>query len=404
MSDGPPHPATEGARPLVAVDATPRVLLPHLRAAWEGGPAVLPVDPRLPTRARGALVAAMAPGGAVRDDSVVALPGLPVHDDTVVVVTTSGSTGVPRGVELSRRALEAAVRAGLARTASDPQVPWLACLPASHVGGLLVLLRSLVTGTPAIVHDGFDAAAVAAEPGPLHVALVPTMLQRLLAAGADPTRWATVLLGGARVPEALVAAVPQAVRTYGMTETCGGCAYDGVPLDGVRIAEGPGGRLRIAGPTLMTGYRPGGGGVDLDGWLTTDDVGAIRPDGRVEVLGRADDVVVTGGEKVVAGLVAARLEAHPAVAEAEVVGVPDEEWGQRVVAVVVPAQVGAVLSLALLRSFVADAMPRYAAPQDLVVVNALPRLPSGKVDRRALAASLSRGRSPAGGHPAAAGA
>jgi O-succinylbenzoic acid--CoA ligase len=392
VSAEPPHPPTRGGRALLAVDATPRVLLPHLRAAWAGGPAVLPVDPRLPTRARGALVAALSPGGAVRDDGVVALPGTPVADDTVAVVTTSGTTGPPRGVELSRAALEAGVRLGLRRTAADPDVPWLACLPAAHVGGLLVLLRAVVTGTDPILHDAFDAAAVAALERPAHLAVVPTMLRRLLAAGADPARWATVLVGGARMPADLAAAVPTAVSTYGMTETAGGCVYDGVALDGVRVAEGPDGRLRIAGPTLMTGYRPGGGGLDADGWFTTSDIGAVAADGTVTVRGRADDVVVSGGEKVVTTEVAARIEAHPAVAEAEVIGVPDPEWGQRVVAVVVPAEVGAILSLALLRSFVADAMPRYAAPQDLVVVNSLPRLPSGKVDRRALVAAVTADR------------
>ena len=364
------------------------MLLPRLREAWDGGPAVLPVDPRLPTRARGAVIARLQPGGTVRDDGIVSLPGAPVADDTVVVVTTSGSTGAPRGVELSRSALDASVRLGLDRTGADPDVPWLACLPASHVGGLLALLRAIVTGTDPVVHDGFDAGAVAAIEGPVHLALVPTMLRRLLAADADPSGWGTVLIGGARMPEDLAAAVPTAVRTYGMTETSGGCVYDGVPLDGVEVVEGADGRLRISGPTLMSGYRPGGGGLDDDGWFTTSDIGTVGADGHVQVLGRADDVIVTGGEKVVAAQVAARIEAHPAVAEAEVIGIPDQEWGQRAIAVVVPAQVGAILSLALLRSFVADAMPRYAAPQDLVVVNALPRLGSGKVDRQALRAAL----------------
>jgi O-succinylbenzoic acid--CoA ligase len=281
--------------------------------------------------------------------------------------------------------LETAVAAGLARSGSDPAVPWVACLPPAHIGGLLVLLRSLVTGTSAITFDGFDAAAVAALPGPVHLAVVPTMLRRLLDAGADPARWATVLVGGARTPDDLAERVPQVIRTYGLTESGGGVVYDGVPLEGVQVAEGPAGRLRIGGPTLMDGYRSDeAGGVDADGWITTGDIGTVAADGRVTVLGRADDVIVTGGEKVVAAQVAALLEAHPAIAEAEVVGVPDPEWGQRAVAVVVPAQVGAVLSLALLRSFVADQLPRYAAPQELVVVNRLPRLPGGKVDRAAL--------------------
>ncbi len=342
---------------------------------------------------RGALVAALKPGAIVKPGGTVSLPGAtPVGPDVLAVVPTSGSTGMPKGVVLSRRALQASVTAGLQRTAADPAIPWVSCLPVSHVGGLLVLLRAIETGTEPILFDTFDADAIAALPGPVHLAVVPTMLRRLLDAGADPSRWSSILVGGARMPADLAERLPQAVRTYGMTETAGGCVYDGVPLDGVQVVEGPGGRLRLGGPTIMDGYRLAvPTGVDADGWFTTSDIGTVADDGTVQVLGRADDVIVTGGEKVVSAQVAARLEEHPAVAEAEVIGVPDPEWGQRAVAVVVPAQVGAVLSLTILRSFVSDAMPRYAAPQDLMVVNRMPRLPSGKVDRQALLHAITAG-------------
>lgn len=384
---------TRGSRPLVAVESTPQAMLPALRAAWTGGPAVLPLDASLPPKVRSRLLLATTPGAIARPDGLVSLPGgTPVADDTVVVVPTSGSTGPPKGVELGRGALEASVRSGLARTGADPAVPWLCCLPVSHVAGILVLLRAIVTGTPPIVHDGFDAGAVAAVAGPVHLATVPTMLRRLLDAGARPERWASVLVGGARLPAGLREQVPSLTATYGMTETSGGCVYDGRPLDGVRVAADDLGRLRIGGPTLMLGYRGAPtSGLDADGWFTSNDLGRVEADGTVVVLGRADDVIVTGGENVLASQVEARLEAHPAVAEAVVVGVPDPEWGQRLVAVVVPEQVGAVLSLALLRSFVAESMPRHAAPQAVQVVNALPRLRGGKIDRVAVQRAAQRG-------------
>lgn len=386
MSDAADHDPTAPGRLLLAVEGSPHTLRPHLRDAWEGGPAVLPLDPRLPPRARGALVAALKPGAIVRPGGLVELPGgVPVPGDVVAVVATSGSTGTPKGVMLTRAALEASARLGLRRTSADPRVPWLCCLPVSHIGGLLVLVRGLITGTAPVLCDTFDVTAVAAVDQPVHLAVVPTMLRRLIAADVDTAGWRTVLVGGARVPAGLRDAVSGTVATYGMSETSGGCVYDQQPLDGVTVTAGPDGRLRIGGPTLMAGYRLAArSGLDHDGMFTTDDIGEVAVDGTVTVLGRADDVIVTGGEKVVATQVAHRISQHPAVAEAAVIGVPDPGWGQRAVAVVVPAQVGAVLSLALLRSFVVDTMPRYAAPQELLVVNALPCLANGKVDRLAL--------------------
>lgn len=380
-------------RPLLAVEASPSAMTAALRDAWAGGPAVLPLDPRLPPRSRGALVADLKPGLIRKPGGMVSLPGgTGVPDDVVAVIPTSGSTGAPKGVMLTKSALEASVTKGLERTGADPAVPWLCCLPVSHVAGILVLLRGMVSGTPALLHDEFDPEAIAALSQRVHLAVVPTMLRRLLDVGADSSRWGTVLIGGARMPDDLSQRVPTATVTYGMTETAGGCVYDGTPLEGVEVDTTDNGRLRIGGPTVMRGYRTAPGAPEVpglvDGKFVTADVGEVDATGHVTVLGRADDVIVTGGEKVVAAQVARRLEEHPAIVEAEVVGVPDPEWGQRAVAVVVPAQVGAVLSLAILRSFVADAMPRYAAPKDLVVVNTMPRLPSGKVDRVALKRAL----------------
>jgi O-succinylbenzoic acid--CoA ligase len=172
------------------------------------------------------------------------------------------------------------------------------------------------------------------------------------------------------------------VATYGMSETCGGCVYDGMPLDGVAVALSAEGRIRLAGPVLFDGYE---GRPDLtaealrDGWFVTSDVGRLDEDGRLQVLGRVDDVLLSGGVNVPAPAVAARLRAHPDVTEAEVVGVPDDEWGQRVVAFVVGS-----IDLDTAREWVSAVHPRSWDPRELRKVDAVPLLHNGKVDRRAL--------------------
>jgi O-succinylbenzoic acid--CoA ligase len=179
------------------------------------------------------------------------------------------------------------------------------------------------------------------------------------------------------------AAGARVITTYGMTETCGGCVYDGVPLDGVSARTGGDGRIRIAGPVLFSGYRlaAGAAAAALDGgWFVTSDLGAFDEAGRLTVRGRADDVINTGGEKVVAGEVAAVLEGCPGVREAVVVGRPDPEWGERVTAVVVPADPAAPPGLDGIRAHVRRSLPAAAAPGELVLVAAIPLLPSGKPD------------------------
>jgi o-succinylbenzoate---CoA ligase len=243
---------------------------------------------------------------------------------------------------------------------------------------------------------------VLAASGCAHVSVVPTQLRRLL--DTDPgAAWArgftSVLLGGAAAPAALVGAARAAgvpvVTTYGMSETCGGCVYDGRPLDGVTVATGDDGRIRISGPALFSGYRlrPDLTAAAMDGaWFVTSDLGAVRPDGRLTVRGRADDVIITGGENVVAGEVAALLETCPGVREAAVVGRPDPEWGERVVAVIVPDNPAQPPTLDLLCRHVRERLPRYALPRELVLRPAMPMLPSGKPDLE----TLRREQSPAG--------
>jgi O-succinylbenzoic acid--CoA ligase len=365
-------------RPLHAVPADPRTLLGPLAAALAGtGPAVLPVDPSLPPARLRRLLDELKPGS-------------PVGDGTAVVIATSGSTGRPKGVELSAAALLASARASLDRIGARPGERWLCCLPVSHVAGIQVLVRSLVSGTEPLTVGRLDARSVASCGG-AHVSLVPTQLRRLLDDGAELSAFGIILAGGAGAPGGLLeraaAAGGRVVTTYGMTETCGGCVYDGLPLDGVRVQTGPDGRIRIAGPVLFTGYRNQPAltsEVLADGWFRTSDLGFVDASGRLTVRGRADDVINTGGEKVVAAEVAAVLETCPGVRSAVVMGRPDDEWGERVTAVVVPADPAAPPGLGALREHVRRVLPPAAAPRELMLVPEMPLLPSGKPDVLAL--------------------
>ncbi|HLI37672.1 MAG TPA: AMP-binding protein [Streptosporangiaceae bacterium] len=404
-------------------------LLGLLAAALDGsGPAILPLDPDIaPARMRG-IIEAFAPAAIETADGITpirsAYPAarpVPVAGGTAVVIATSGSTGRPKGVELSAAALLHSARASLARIGAKHGERWLCCLPVTHIAGIQVLVRSLLSGTVPVIAEKLNGR-VLAQSGCSHVSVVPTQLRRLLrahvpaaggeaggAAGTPVTGgaaaglagahapgapWASfrsVLLGGAAAPAGLVAAAREAgipvVTTYGMSETCGGCVYDGVPLDGVSVATGDDGRIRIAGPVLFTGYRlqPGLTAAALsDGWFVTSDLGRLDASGVLTVRGRADDVINTGGEKVVAAEVASVLEDCPGVREAVVVGRPDPEWGERVTAVVVPADRSRPPGLEMLRQAVRARLPRYAAPRELVLLDALPMLASGKPDLEAL--------------------
>ena len=357
-----------------------------LAKALDGtGPAILPLDATLPAPRLRQLTDAIAPDAGVAED-------------TAVVIATSGSTGEPKGVELSAAALCHSARASLARlgAAADGDAGgWLCCLPVTHVAGLQVLVRSLLSSSERTVAPTLTATALS-ESGCSYVSVVPTQLVRLLdepGGAAALAQFAAVLVGGAAAPAGLLgrarAAGVRVVTTYGMSETCGGCVYDGVPLDGVTVRTAGDGLLRISGPVLMNRYR---GGPDLGDEFVTADLGYVR-DGRVVVRGRADDVINTGGHKVVPGEVAAELESCPGVLEVVVVGRADPEWGQRVTAVVVPADPADPPSLELLRTHVSKRLPRYACPSEVVLTRAIPVLASGKPDLASLkAAGTLRGR------------
>ncbi|MCK9792714.1 AMP-binding protein [Isoptericola sp. 4D.3] len=400
-------------------------------------------DPSLPL-AVGAL------RDAVRDaldggPAVVPLPrttAAPVPAGTALVVRTSGSTGTPREVALPAAALRASAAATHARLGGPGR--WVLTLPATHVAGLQVVVRSVLADTPLVAAEpgarfAPDGLADLLEPAldagdaPLYVSLVPTQVHRLLEAARDGAprglaalaRCGAVLLGGAASPPALLRRAAEAgvrvVTTYGMSETAGGCVYDGVPLSGVRVrlappgssepqgglghrgADEPGavgvvGVVELGGPTLATGYLGGDDATaaafrtDDDGarWFRTSDLGRLHPDGRLEVLGRADDVVVTGGVNVAPAPVEA-LVGELCGGEACVVGVPDPEWGQAVVAVVTGPASSALdvvddTELARVRSVATTRLGAPSAPRRVYRTAALPLRGPGKVDRNGVVA------------------
>jgi O-succinylbenzoic acid--CoA ligase len=372
-------------------------MLAALAAALDGsGPAILPLDPALPAPALSAALEAFAPAAirtmeGTRPAPVAVSGGAPgVAADTAVVIATSGSTGAPKGVELSAAALTASASASLRRIGAGPADRWLCCLPNFYVAGIGVLVRSLIAGTEPVISPTVTPDVLAGA-GCQHVSLVPTQLRRLLDAGAAPGSVQTVLLGGAAAPDGLLAEARSAgwrvVTTYGMSETCGGCVYDGYPLDGVLVRAGADDRILIGGPVLFSGYRLQPGRTDdalSDGWFRTADLGVVSGDGRVTVRGRADDMINSGGKKVVPGQVEAALGTCAGVADVVVVGVPDADWGEAVTAFVVAADPADPPSSDELRAHARTALCGYAVPKRFVVVREFPLLASGKPDRVAL--------------------
>jgi O-succinylbenzoic acid--CoA ligase len=391
---------------LVALDLPGGIgFVDALRAIWDTGDAAAPLDPRLPPAARQVMLDALRPTrivGSSGEQHALA-GGVPVEEGDALVVATSGTSGHPKGVVLTHGAIAASALATSARLGIDTtRHTWLACLPLAHIGGLAVVTRSIVTGTPVVVLPGFSAETVeaAGRSGRVsHVSLVATALRRL-----DPSVFACILLGGSKAPDALP---PNVVSTYGMTETGSGVIYDGRPLDEVEVsfrsAEGAQadgeaatlsggaavveGEILLRGPMLFRCYRLGGDGrvMGPDGaedWFATGDAGRLDADGKLVVSGRIEDVITTGAEKVWPDLVERTLMAHPGVAEVAVWKRSDPEWGERVVAWVVPTDDAP--SLAELRQIVADGIAPWAAPKELVLVDDLPRTAAGKVRRRAL--------------------
>lgn len=408
-------------------DAAPRVLIVEGRTATladrarRESPALLTVglDPAAASHVGGVPLDAVA-----QADVPLRLAHAP--GDVLAIIYTSGTTGQPKGAMLTVgnfwwSAIGSALNLG---THTDDT--WLACLPLFHVGGLSILLRSAIYGITAIVHDGFDAGVVnraIVQERVTIVSLVAVMLQRLLDAHGEqpyPDTLRCVLLGGGPAPRPLLERCARigipVVQTYGLTETASQVATlapedalrklgaAGRPLypnalrivaaDGADAPTGEPGEIVVRGPVVMAGYAGRAEATAraiVDGWLHTGDIGRLDADGFLHVLDRRDDLVVSGGENVYPAEVEAVLLAHPSVAEAAVIGMPDDTWGQRVVAVVRLHDAGAVTAdvAEVLRAHCRAHLAGYKTPREFrLVLEPLPRTASGKLRRGEVRAQL----------------
>jgi o-succinylbenzoate---CoA ligase len=351
---------------------------------------------------------------SIGDDGALVVGHLetPGCDDAVAVVRTSGSTGAPKATVLTVESLAASSMATALALKGEGQ--WLLALPVQYVAGIQVLVRSLFAGTRPWVMDmsnGFTPEAFTEAAGELtdkirFTSLVPTQLQRLLDNPSPETlavlrRFNAVLLGGAPAPASLLTAAREAgvrvITTYGSAESCGGCVYDGFPLEGVSVRVEPDGRILLGGDTIAAGYLESPESTDTffeeDGvrWYRTSDLGSIDDDGRLTVLGRADDVIITGGVKLSAARVQEELEKSDGVAAAFVAGVPSTEWGQAVAAYVAladPAPGAEAGDAAVVLQQEWHRTLGILAPKTVLAASRLLMLPNGKPDRLAMTAEL----------------
>jgi O-succinylbenzoic acid--CoA ligase len=358
--------------------------LDTIERIWDDGDAFCPYDPRLPLPAIDRLFDALAPTVVVDADGTRHRrpQGRPVEAGDALVVATSGSTGTPKGVVHTHASIAASAVATSTALGVRPDTDrWLCCLPLAHVAGLSVVFRARHFAMGLDILPRFDAdtvRAAAVERGATLTTVVPTALTRF-----DPLLYRRIVVGGAAPPAVLPA---NAVTSYGLTETGSAVAYDGQALSGVelRIVDG---EIQVRGPMLLRAYRRADADVDpfdTDRWFATGDAGALSDDGRLEVFGRRGELIISGGENVWPTAVEAVLATHPDVAEVAVVGRADQEWGQRVAAVVVPADATRPPGLEALRDWVKAELAPWAAPRELDLRAQLPRIGIGKIDRAAL--------------------
>lgn len=380
-----------------------RVFLRSTEGTWTYGEALTEVEKRLNPTPRLSiltlrpesifeLIAGISSGGIT---AVSPRPEATRPFDAALVVFTSGTTGNPKGVRLTRPNLTAAASASSQHLGHGPDDDWLLAMPMHHVGGISIVVRQAYTGGSITMLPEFDPSAFAAavQEEVTMVSVVPTMLARILELGPYSGLRA-VLVGGGPIPPGLLESAAETglpvLPTYGMTETFGQVAtlrpeaplaYKTHPLPGIEIRANGDGRIAVKGPQVSPGYA---GEADRpDPWFVTNDLGEIDDEGALRVLGRSDTVIVTGGENVNPERVESVLDAHEAVVESVVVGVPDPEWGESVVC----AYTGSA-DAGELRAWVAERLPVFMVPKRFVSVESIPRTALGKPDRSAVAALL----------------
>jgi len=388
-------------RPLGLVTSTDAETVTTLFAALDREQPLLLLHPLAPESARKSVETKVAQ--------------LPLPQGAQLLLETSGSTGAPRWVVHGANSLAAAARASAANLGWAPQGDrWLLSLPLSHVGGLSILLRCFLGRQTAVIaplptNSPKRARAELERLDISLVSLVPTQLARLLEDPdfSFPSRVRLVLIGGARLTDALrrraVERGVPLVSTYGMTEFCSQICTEkpgepgagvGPPLPGTDVRLLPDGRIQVRGPTACLGYLGRPSPFDAEGWFTTSDRGHWDESGHLHVLGRTDCMIISGGENVHPETVEAELLALPEVRAAGVVGIPDEEWGQRIVAGVVLVPSARALSASALekrwREELRQKLPSFALPKSYVRLDELPLLGIGKLDRAALLELLMR--------------
>ena len=363
---------------LVALDMPASVeFANHVRNAWNAGDAVFPIDQRLPQVAKDSLIKQFKPSVLIDGTgSIVTLANSePTEEHDALVIATSGSTGNPKGVLHTHDSILALLNMSQARLQTDSSTHWLLCLPVSHVAGFSVLARSIVFGNPISILPKFDEGELkaAANDGATHVSLVPTALNRI-----DPAIFDTILLGGAAAPPDLPANV---ITTYGMTETFGGIAYNAMPLDGVEVRVTDE-HIAVRSPSLFRAYRETNSKQVSEAWYETGDNGTFT-NGVLQVFGRSDDMIITGGENVWPNAVEKIICTIPGVERVVVSGINDAQWGQRVVAWIVTRNADTP-SLEDVRQHVKQQLPSFCAPSELRVVREIPTTSLGKVDFQSL--------------------